>query len=86
MECCSKLLAAHVSLGFKMKVYIRRGVAIGNCLPAPSKRGINVSIIHPFCLNVNIHVISYTNIFHTWDPGLKVIQICGEFQVQGMWA
>lgn len=57
-------------------------MAIGNYLPLPSKRGVNVSITHPFCLNVYIYIISYTNIFHTWDPDLKVIKISGELQVQ----
>lgn len=48
------------------------------------KRGVNVSITHPFCLNVYIYRISYTNTFHTWDPDLRVIKIWGEFQVQGV--
>lgn len=41
------------------------------------QRGANVRITHPFCLNllVCIYIISYINIFNSWDPDLKVIKV-----------
>lgn len=37
------------------------------------------------CVCVCIYIISYINIFHSWDPDLKFIKVWGELQVQGVW-